>query len=141
LFAVLAAVALAVACGDSPTEPGSMSQADVNVAGEWSGAWTFNAAGLSVTDDLAVSLSQSGGIVTGTWSATSGASGQIRFDATRPVSGTLTISQLLLGSTSCNGSTTIAGTASTDRIDITLADIPSQGVCQWGTGSRFVLTR
>lgn len=139
LAVAVALLVLTVACGDSPTAPAS--QAEVNVAGDWSGTWTFSAAGLSVTDDLSVSLSQSGATVTGSWSATGGASGQIRFDATRQVSGTLSINQVLLGSGSCNGSTMIAGTASADRIDVTLAEIPPQGVCRWGTGSRFVLTR
>lgn len=133
--AAVAALALVVACGDSPTSP------DVNVAGDWTGTWTFDAAGVMVTDELTANLSQSDGMVTGTWAATGGASGQIRFDATRVVDGTLTISQPLLGSAPCNGSTTIAGTAAADRIDVTLADIPPQGVCQWGTSGRFVLTR
>ena len=143
LLACAAAIGfgLLAACGDSPTDPGAGAQAEVDVAGDWSGTWTFNAAGLSISDPVTVSLSQSGAAVTGSWSAQSGASGQIRFNATRQVTGTLTINQLLLGSVSCNGATTIQGTAAAARIDVTIAAIPPQGVCQWGTGNRFVLTR
>lgn len=130
----------AVSCGDSPTAP-SATQAEVNVAGDWSGSWTFDVAGVAVADEVAVSLSQSGGAVTGSWSAVSGASGRIDFTATRQVSGTLTINQVTLGGGVCGGSTRVSGTAAADRIDITLEDLPSLGVCRWGTGNRFVLTR
>lgn len=125
-------------CGDSPTEP---AQPEVSVAGDWSGTWTYEAAGLMVTDAVTVSLNQTGLTVSGTWRAESGASGRIDFEATTALSGSLTINQPLLGSGTCNGTTTIAGTASATRIDVTFADIPPQGVCQWGSANRIVLTR
>jgi hypothetical protein len=135
---LLALALVAGGCGDSPTEP---TQPQVNVAGDWSGTWTYEAAGLMVTDAVTMTLNQTDLTVTGTWTAESGASGRIDFEATTAVSGSLTINQSLLGSGSCNGATMIAGTASATRIDVTFVDIPPQGVCQWGTDNRIVVTR
>ena len=133
---------VAPACGDSPTAPSTNTPAGtVEVAGDWSGEWTYSAAGVTVTDDVTVRLNQSGANVTGTWTAESGATGQISFVATASFAGSLTINQSLLGGSSCNASTNISGSASAAQLDFTLAAITSQGVCQWGTGNRFVLTR
>lgn len=138
----MALLVLAVACGDTPTSPNTNTPAGtIDVAGDWTGTWTYTSAGVTVTDDVTVRLNQSGATASGTWTAESGATGQISFAATASFTGSLTINQSLLGGSSCNASTGINGSASTSQIDVTLADITPQGVCQWGTGNRFVLTR
>lgn len=140
--AVLLLAVAATACNDTPTAPTMTTPpGTVNVAGDWSGTWTYSTAGVMVTDDVTARLNQSGAGVTGTWTAASGATGQISFTAMATLSGNLTLNQALLGGGSCNGGTTISGSAAADRLDITLADIAPQGVCRWGTGGRFVLTR
>lgn len=65
---VLMAVAL-VACGGGGGD-------DANLSGNWSGSATA-LTGVSGTVNVTASLSQNGSTVTGTWSSTSGNSGQL----------------------------------------------------------------
>ena len=58
--AVLIAIA-ATACDDSPTGP------SVDLGGAWTGTLTFVTSGVTVTDSVAATLSQSGSSVTGGW--------------------------------------------------------------------------
>jgi hypothetical protein len=140
VFALL--IMVAAACSGTPTAPAMNTPAGtIDVAGDWSGTWTYGSAGVTVTDEVTVRLNQSGATVSGTWTAQSGATGQINFAATASFVGSLTINQAVLGRSSCNASTSISGSGSTSQLDITLADITPQGVCQWGTGNRIVLTR
>ena len=113
----------------------------LNVDGTWSGTWHFVASGLNVTDQVTATLSQNGTRASGLWTAESGASGQLDFNAMGTTSGTLTINQATLTTQSCNATTTFQGTVTDTHIDITMADIPPAGICQWGTGSRFVLDK
>jgi len=142
VLVMIALLLSASACGDSPTQPSNDTPpGTIDVAGEWSGSWTYTAAGVTVTDEVTMTLGMSGGMASGSWTAASGASGQVSFSSQATMSGTLTINQAVLGQSSCNGSTTIAGTAAGARLDFTVADIAPSGVCQWGTGGRFVVTR
>ncbi len=138
LILSLALALLLPSCGDDPTGP---NMATVDVAGNWTGTWTFTAAGVAVTDDVTVILNQSDASASGTWTAKSGASGQINLTATAAPSGSLAITMPTLGGGPCTATTTIQGTASSSRLDLNLADITPQGICQWGAGGRFALTR
>lgn len=120
-------------CGNGPDS--------LSVQGSWSGTWQYTASGLTVTDQVTATLNQRDGQATGTWQAESGASGQLSFNTMGTTSGTLTINQATLGGASCNATTTFQGSITPTRIELTVADIPPSGVCQWGTNSRFELDK
>jgi hypothetical protein len=113
----------------------------LKVDGNWSGTWRFVASGLTVTDQVTATLTQDGTQASGFWTAASGASGQLNFNAMGATSGTLTINQATLTPQSCNATTTFQGTVTDTHLDITMVDIPPAGICQWGTNSRFVLDK
>ena len=94
-----------------------------------------------MTDQVTANLNQSGTAASGTWTAGSGASGQLNFNAMGTTSGTLSINQATLTTQPCNATTQFQGTVTDTHIDITIADIPPAGICQWGTSSRFVLDK
>jgi hypothetical protein len=136
LAATLCAAALAASACDSPLGPDGFT-----LAGNWSGTWTFVAAGATVTDTVAVTFSQNQSAATGTWTAESGPSGELTITARTVTTGTLTITQTTLVGDTCSATTAVSGTASGEAIELTVADIPPGGSCQWATGQRFSLTR
>ena len=71
LVALLLALA---ACGGkgSPSSPAP----SLNLAGTWGGTWTFVTSGVTVSDTVAATLTQSGTGADGTWTSQSGATGQ-----------------------------------------------------------------
>lgn len=113
----------------------------LDVSGTWSGTWQYVTSGLTVTDGITATLSQSDDRATGTWQSESGASGQISFNTMGTTSGMLTINQALLGGGSCNATASFQGTITDTHIEITLGDIPPANVCQWGTNARWVLDK
>ena len=135
------AVALAahLACGGStPPAPST----NLNLAGTWTGSWRFVTSGVTITDAVTATLTQSGSDVNGTWTAQSGASGQItHLTPSTSTSGGLTISQTALTGTLCNATTTVAGTASASALELSVAPIGSSGVCQWATSQQFSLRK
>lgn len=134
LLALLATM-IAPAC-DSPLGPDGFT-----LEGNWTGTWRFMSAGVTVTDTIAVSLSQGETTATGTWTAASGPSGQLTLEPRTMTSGTVTITQVLLTGQTCAATTTAGGTASGQSIEIALADITPNGPCQWASGHHFSLTR
>src|SRR5690349_13863842 len=60
--------AAASSCGDSPAAPA----ASLNLAGNWTGTWTFVSGGATVTDTVTMTVSQSGTSAGGQWNASGG---------------------------------------------------------------------
>jgi hypothetical protein len=125
----------AAGCGDSPTSP------SLNIAGNWTGTWQFRSAGVTVTEDVTATFTQSGSNASGNWSAQSGATGQFTIAVGESITGTMTISQTLFTGQVCSGSTTLTGTAAASAVDLTIAPLTSSGLCQWATEIRFLLQR
>jgi hypothetical protein len=137
---------LAVCCAltggcESNAPPTTPAPAALNLAGTWSGSWTFVVGGATVTDTVSVTLSQTGDSVNGTWTATGGSNGTVGFTAAATVSGSLSINHTLLTGQLCAASTTISGTATTSALQFSLGQLSSTGLCQWATGQGFSLTR
>jgi hypothetical protein len=63
------------------------------------------------------------------------------FTPTSMMTGTLTITQMILTGQVCTATTALTGTASASRLEFMLADITPSGVCQWATAQRFLLTK
>ena len=129
---------LIAACGDPPTTPTPVA---VNIGGAWTGTWTFVTAGVTVTDAVSVTFTQSGTSAGGLWTAATGPGGQITLEVGPTVSGTVSISQTLLNGVNCTASTTITGTASSSRVQFTLGALTPAGLCQWATNQQFTFTR
>ena len=128
------------ACGDSPTPP---SPGPLNLAGTWTGTWSFVSAGTLVTDSVTMTVGQnpSSETVGGPWSATGGAAGTVSFTPTADFTGTASISQTLLTGVNCAGNTTVTGTASASQIKFTLGTLTPTGLCQWATNQQFTFSR
>jgi hypothetical protein len=135
VVAACLAALLAPACG-SPTGPDGF-----DVTGNWQGTWQFVSAGATLTDEVTAVLTQSGSTASGTWSSASGVTGQMSFTPTSMMTGTLTITQMILTGQVCTATTALTGTASASRLEFMLADITPSGVCQWATAQRFLLTK
>ena len=128
-----------LACGgDSPSSPSPT----LNLAGTWSGSFQFVTSGVTITDGVTATFTQSSTDVSGTWRAESGASGQFTQIAPRAsTTGSVTISQTTLTGTVCNGTAAVTGTASASSLDLTVAQIPPSGICQWATSMQFSLRK
>jgi len=134
----VAATAAALSCGGSPAAP---SVTVIDISGSWTGTWTFSTAGATVTDTMSATFSQSDTRVQGQWSASTGPGGQLVLTEGAGLVGTVTISQVLLNGASCIASTTVTGTATSSRVQLTLGPLSSSGLCQWGTNQTFDLSR
>ena len=90
-LALLAApFVLQLACGgsSSPTLPSTT----LNLGGTWAGSWQFVTSGVTVSDAVTATFTQTGATVSGTWRAESGASGQFaQLSPQTSTSGTVTI--------------------------------------------------
>jgi hypothetical protein len=138
-IALVTTVTGLAACGGSPSGP---SRNGVGVGGTWTGTWQFVTAGATVGDAVSVTLTESGATATGTWSAASGASGELAFTTGQNPTGTATLMQTTLTGQVCSTMTGITGgTVSATRIELTLADPTAAALCQWATGQRFALGR
>lgn len=128
---------LAAACGSSTSTP---APAPATIAGDWSGTWQFVTSGVTVTDNVHVTFTQSD-TVTGTWAADGGATGQFRFAPGSTVTGTFSITQLTVGGQPCNGSANLTGTVATNAITLSVPTIPSTPQCAWAANNQFSLHR
>lgn len=139
LLAAIALVVAAASCSEKmPTGPDTPS---LNLAGAWTGTWTFVSAGATVTDTVTMTLTQTGASVNGTWSAASGATGTVGFSAAATISGSASISQTLISGATCTASSTLAGTAATASVQFSLGTLTSSGLCQWASGHQFTFSK
>jgi len=129
------AASLAAACGGSSSTPGPAT-----IAGDWSGTWQFVTSGVTVTDNVHVTFTQSD-TVTGTWVADGGATGQFRFASGSPVSGTFSITLLKVNGQTCSGSGNLTGTVATNAVSLSVPSIFSASQCDWATNNQFSLHR
>ena len=135
---LVACLALASCGGKTPSTP----SASLNLGGNWSGTWQYVTSGVTIVDSVTVTLAQTGADVTGTWTAESGASGQLQHLLPQPsTSGSLTITQTTVTGTACTATTAVAGTASATTIELTVSPIAPTGVCQWAASQRFSLRK
>ena len=124
-------------CGDTPSEP----SAALNLAGNWTGTWTFVSGGATVSDAVTMTVSQNGTVAGGQWSAAGGAAGNVQFSPAADFTGTANISQTLIIGGNCSASTTISGTATSNQIRITYGTLAPTGLCQWSASNQFTFTR
>ena len=124
-------------CGDSPSEP----TASLNLAGTWTGTWTFVSGGATVSDAVTMTVSQNGTSAGGQWTAAGGAGGTVQFSPAADFSGTASISQTLIIGGNCNASTTISGTATSNQIRFTYGTLTPTGLCQWSASNQFTFNR
>ena len=139
--AIAVLLAGTLACGGSP--PSSPSpNTSLNLSGTWTGTFQFATSGVTITDNVSATLAQTGQDVTGTWRADSGVSGQLtRLTPQASTTGTMTISQTTLTGTVCSATANVSGSASASTIDLTVAQIPPAGVCQWANSMQLALRR
>lgn len=138
-LAILFACGLVLsACGGSATNP---SPTPLNLAGNWTGTWTFVSAGATVSDAVTMTVTQTGNSAGGQWTAASNVAGAISFTPTADFTGTASISQTLIVGGNCSASTTLTGTASATQIRFTLGTLTPVGLCQWATNQQFVFSR
>ena len=139
---VVSTIAVFFLCAISSAGCGSgMSPSRIDVAGSWSGTWQFQTAGATVTDAVTAQLTQTGTNASGTWTAASGASGDLSFTVGASMSGTLTITQTTVTGQRCSATTTVSGTATSSNITFTMTTPTSSGICQWATNNQFSLQR
>ncbi len=112
-----------------------------DISGAWTGTWTFLTAGVVVTDTVSVTFQQNGTVAGGPWTSAGGPGGQLSLKVGSTVSGSVSITQLLLSGQSCNASTTVTGTATATRVQLTLGTLQGGGLCQWAANQQFVFTR
>lgn len=136
-IAVLACMAALVGCGSAsaPTSPTST----LSVSGTWTGSFSYTTGGVTVTEDVTLTLLQPSLTASGTWSASSLATGTVSFPAAASVSGTFTISHPNIGSSACTGSSTISGSASASSLALNVANLTPTATCPWATGMKFTL--
>jgi len=127
-----------LSCGGSPSAP---TVTIVDISGPWTGTWTYTAGGATVTDTVSVTFNQNNASVQGPWSASTGPGGQLILTEGAGLVGTVTISQILLNGTTCSSQTSVTGTATTSRVQLSFGTFATGGLCQWGTNQKFDLTR
>jgi len=133
LFAALTATA---SCGGSasPSSPTSLS-----LAGNWSGRFEYQTAGVNVSDDVTMVINQLATNATGNWSTAGQTSGTVSFPAIATVAGSFTITQPNIASAACTGSSTIAGTATASDLVFTVTNVVPTATCPWATSMKFTL--
>jgi hypothetical protein len=138
LFAILICASAACGGGSSPSAP----TPSLNLAGNWAGSFQFVTSGVTITDGVTATFTQTGTNVTGTWRAESGGSGQFtQLAAQASTSGSVTISQTTITGATCNATAAFNGTASASALDLNVAQIPANGTCQWASGMQFALRK
>jgi hypothetical protein len=135
---VVGFLALVSCGGKSPPGPTT----SLNLGGNWSGTWQYVTSGVTIVDSVTATLAQTGADASGTWTAESGASGQLQRLVPQPsTSGSVTITQTTVTGTACTATAAVAGTASATTIELTVSPIAPSGVCQWAASQRFSLRR
>ena len=143
---VIAAFACALtlaSCGGSASSPSAPSTQPVSLSlgGLWAGSLSYTTGGVTVTEDVTLTLLQPTSTASGTWSASSLATGTVSFVATSSVSGSFTISQPNIGSGACTGSSTISGAASASDLVLNVANLTPTATCPWATAMKFTLRK
>ncbi len=136
------ACALALAhCGGSSSSPTAPSTT-LALNGTWTGSFSYTTGGVTLSEDVTLTLLQPNQTASGTWAASSLATGAMSFVPAASLSGSFTISQPNVGSTTpCTGSSTISGTASASDLVLSVASITPTATCPWATGMRFTLRK
>jgi hypothetical protein len=150
----LALMIAACACGgssSSPSAPTSPSTPTVPasswtgpaIAGNWSGSWTYTVSGLKVTDDVRVTFAAAGTTMTGQLSGSAGVSATLSLTQPSPMSGTASLTIVLLSGSTCVGSGAISGSLNGDELRFQLPSVISvSGGCSvWASDGAFVLKR
>jgi hypothetical protein len=131
------AVLLAASCGGSTTSP----TASLNLAGNWSGRFEYQTAGVNVSDDVTMVIVQTSLTATGSWTATGQTAGTVSFTAASSVNGSFTINQSNIAGATCSGTSTVAGTASATDLVLTVANVTPTAACPWATGMKLTLKK
>lgn len=98
-------------------------------------------AGATVVDAVTLTLTQSGSLAVGSWSAAGGAGGTISFSPGGTIAGTASISQTLISGPNCSATTSLTGTATATSVQFTLGPLTSAGLCQWAASHQFAFSR
>jgi len=121
--------------GSSSTAPTPLS-----IAGDWTGTWQFVTSGVTVTDNVRATFTQTD-TATGTWIADGGATGQFSFAVAPTVSGTFTVTQVKVSGPTCTQTASLTGTVSTNSMTLSVPAIASSPQCSWATNNQFSLHR
>ena len=133
---------LSAACGgSSPTTPAVSPSVDV--AGNWTGTWSFVTSGVTVTDNVRAVFSVGGIGIVGTWTSDSGPTGTMTFStlpAGTNVPGTFTIRTTTVTG-ECSAQALMTGVATGTTMDVTITSIAGAATCVWATDHRFSLKK
>ena len=136
--ALMLACGLALSsCGGSTTGPSE----PLNLAGNWTGTWTYISGGATVTDAVTMTVTMNGGSAAGQWSAAGNVAGTVSFTASTDFTGMASISQTLIIGGNCSTTTTVTGTASANQIRFTLGTLTPVNLCQWAASNQFTFSR
>lgn len=142
-FVAIVLFVLSAACGgSSPASPAVPSSLDV--AGSWTGTWSFVASGVTVTDNVRAVFSGSGAGITGNWTSDSGPTGTMTFSSLPSgtnVPGTFTIQTTTLSGTACSAQASMTGVATGTTMEVTITSIAGTATCVWATDHRFSLKK
>ena len=133
----------AVACGGSSSSPTSPTPpAPANIAGNWTGTFTFTpvGGGQRLVVATTATFTQASNAVTGQVNITGGS----RVTVSGVVdSATLTSTMQYTGAppNSCAGTASVSGTVSASQIRFTIPSISTSGTCTFFTAGDFVLDR
>ncbi|HKW01415.1 MAG TPA: hypothetical protein VJN96_16440 [Vicinamibacterales bacterium] len=130
-------VAMAAACGGSNPAP---APTPISIAGAWSGTWQFVTSGVTVTDNVHATFTQTD-TATGNWTADSGATGQFTFRPASSVTGTMTIAQPRVSGGTCTATANLTGMVSANAMTLSVPTIPPSALCAWATNHQFSLHR
>jgi hypothetical protein len=130
-------VLFGAACGGGTTSP----SANLNLAGNWSGRFEYQTAGVTVTDDVTMAIIQASTTANGNWTASGQTTGTVSFAALPTVNGSFTITQTNIASGSCTGTSTISGTATATDLFLTVANVTPTAACPWATGMKLTLKK
>lgn len=139
VVAVAGALFVSGGCGSSgaPTAP----TAPFSVSGTWTGTFEYVTAGVTVTDEVTLILTQPSTSASGSWSAGSAATGTASFGVASSVTGNFTISQPNVGGAPCTGSSTLSGSASSTSLVLNIANLTPTAACPWATGMKLTLKK
>jgi hypothetical protein len=140
---VIVLLILSASCGgSSPTSPAASSSADV--AGNWTGTWSFVASGVTVTDNVRAVFTIGSAGIAGHWTSDSGPTGTMTFSSLPPgtnVSGTFTIQTMTLSGAACSAQAPMTGVATGITMEVAIMSIAGTATCVWATDHRFTLKK
>jgi len=142
--ALLALIFSASCGGSSPTTPAPSTSASADVAGNWTGTWSFVASGVTVTDNVRAVFTVGSAGITGSWTSDSGPTGTMTFSSLPPgsnVPGTFTIQTTTLSGAACSAQASMTGVASGTTMEVAITSIAGTATCVWATDHRFSLRK